>query len=135
MPNPALSFDEGGIAPYNPEAPWYRSQFESLARHLKFRLDTPLCEIPKNVLKQILHGTEDEISIRYENRDGTGQFNYKKQYPGVLADLKRRYLETQSEGVKQWLEKYMSQKPCEACGGRRLRPEALAVQIGGKNIH
>jgi excinuclease ABC subunit A len=80
-------------------------------------------------------GGDDEIRINYQNREGTGQFSYKKRFPGVLEDLKRRYMETQSEGIKDWLEKYMSQKPCEACGGRRLKPEALAVTVGGRNIH
>jgi excinuclease ABC subunit A len=72
--------------------------------------------------------------VRYENRDKTGHFEYNSRFPGVLEDLRRRYFETQSPGIKEWLEKFMSQKPCEACGGRRLRPEALAVTVGGRNI-
>ncbi|MDR2601279.1 MAG: excinuclease ABC subunit UvrA [Spirochaetaceae bacterium] len=135
IPNPSLSFDEGGVAPYNPDAPWYRSQFEGLAARFGFSLNEPIKNIPKSTLKQILYGTETEIEIRYENREGTNFAAYKRPYPGVLESLKRRYLETQSEGVKQWLEKYMSQKPCAACSGKRLRPEALAVLVGEKNIH
>ncbi|MDR2659327.1 MAG: excinuclease ABC subunit UvrA [Spirochaetaceae bacterium] len=135
IPDPSLSFNEGGLATHNPESAWYRSQFEALARHYKFSLDTPFAELPNNVWRIIMYGSDDEIKINYFNREGTGQFAYKKRYPGLLEDLKRRYLETQSQGIKDWLEKYMSQKPCEDCGGRRLKPEALAVTVGGRNIY
>jgi excinuclease ABC subunit A len=85
-------------------------------------------------MNAILYGSDDEIEVTYENRDKTGRFEYRSRFPGVLEDLKRRYLETQSTGIKEWLEKFMSQKPCEACGGKRLRPEALAVTVGGRSI-
>jgi excinuclease ABC subunit A len=130
IPNRSLSFNEGGVAPYNPDSAWHRSRFESLAKHFKFNLDTPLNELPKKVLDAILYGSNDEIKVKYENREGTGRFEYKSRFPGVLEDLKRRYLETQSPGVKEWLEKFMSQKPCEDCGGKRLKPEALGVTVG-----
>ena len=134
IPDPSLSFNEGGCIPYNPDAAWNRSRFEALAKHFKFSLDTAFEDLPKNVLDAILHGTDEAVKIKYENREGTGRFEYESRFPGILADLKRRYLETQSEGIKQWLERFMSEKPCEACGGRRLRPEALAVTVGGIGI-
>ena len=134
IPDRSLSFDEGGCIPYNPDAAWNRSRFEALARHFKFSLDTAFGELPRKVLDAILYGTEEAVKIKYENREGTGRFEYESRFPGILADLKRRYLETQSEGIKQWLERFMSEKPCEACGGRRLRPEALAVTVGGIGI-
>jgi len=93
-----------------------------------------LSKLPAKILDAILFGSKDEIKVRYENREGTGHFEYQSKFPGVLQDLKRRYLETQSPGIKEWLEKFMSQKPCEDCGGRRLKPEALAVTVAGKNI-
>ncbi|MDR2739704.1 MAG: excinuclease ABC subunit UvrA [Treponema sp.] len=134
IPNPSLSFNEGGVAPYNPDSAWHRSRFESLARHYKFSLDTPIKELPKKVRDTILYGSKEEIKVKYVNRDKTGKFEYHSRFPGVLEDLKRRYLETQSEGMKEWFEKFMSQKPCEDCGGKRLKPEALAVTVGGRNI-
>jgi excinuclease ABC subunit A len=134
IPDPSLSFDEGGCIPYNPDAAWNRSRFEALAKHFKFSLGTAFEDLPKKVLDAILHGTDEAVKIKYENREGTGRFEYESRFPGILADLKRRYLETQSEGIKQWLERFMSEKPCEACGGRRLRPEALAVTVGGIGI-
>jgi excinuclease ABC subunit A len=134
IPDTALSFNEGGVVPYNPDSAWHRSRFESLARHFKFGLDTPLKDIPKKALDAILHGSKEDIEVHYENRDKTGHFDYRSQFPGILEELKRRYLETQSTGIKEWLEKFMSQKPCEDCGGKRLKKEALAVTIGGNNI-
>ncbi|MDR2070363.1 MAG: excinuclease ABC subunit UvrA [Treponema sp.] len=131
IPNRSLSFNQGGVVPYNPDSAWHRSRFESLARHYRFSLDTPLKELPKKVLDAILYGTKEEIDISYENRDKTGRFEYRVKFPGVLEDLKRRYLETQSPGIKEWLEKFMSQKPCEDCGGKRLKPEVLGVTLGG----
>jgi excinuclease ABC subunit A len=135
IPDPSLSFNEGGCVPYNPDAAWNRSRFEALAKHYKFSLDTAFEDLPKKVLNAILRGTDEAVRVRYENREGTGHFEYESRFPGILADLKRRYLETQSEGVKQWLERFMNEKPCEACGGKRLRPEALAVTVGGTGIH
>ena len=135
IPDPSLSFNEGGCIPYNPDSAWNRSRFEALAKHFKFSLDTPFKDLPKRVLDAILRGTDEAVRIKYENREGTGRFEYESRFPGILADLKRRYLETQSEGIKQWLERFMSEKSCEACGGRRLRPEALAVTVDGTNVH
>jgi excinuclease ABC subunit A len=134
IPNPALSFNEGGCVPYNPDSAWHRSRFESLARHFKFSLDTPFQDLPKKALDAILYGSKDSIDVHYESRDRTGYFDYNTRFPGILADLKRRYMETQSQGVKEWLEKFMSQKPCEDCGGKRLKPEVLGVTVGGLNI-
>ncbi|TVQ38384.1 MAG: excinuclease ABC subunit UvrA [Spirochaetaceae bacterium] len=135
MPDPSLSFNQGGIVPYNPKSQWYRSRFDSLAAHLGFSLDTPLVELPEDVMHTLLHGSDATIDVSYENKSGTGRFEYQTQFPGIFADLRRRYTESTSEGVKQWLESFMSNKRCEACDGRRLRPEALAVTIAGVGIH
>ncbi|MCL2008508.1 MAG: excinuclease ABC subunit UvrA [Treponema sp.] len=134
IPNPSLSFNEGGLIPYNPDSAWYRSRFDSLAKHFKFTLDTPLDEIPKKGMDALLYGSDDKIEVKYKNRDGSHHFDYNTKFPGVLEDLKRRYLETTSPGVKDWLEKFMSQKFCEECGGKRLKPDVLAVTVGGRNI-
>ncbi|MDR0645155.1 MAG: excinuclease ABC subunit UvrA [Treponema sp.] len=134
IPDRGLSFDEGGIIPYNPDAVWNRSRFESLAKHFKFKLSTPLKDIPKEAFNAILNGTTEKIGICYENREKTGRFEYNTPFPGILEDLKRRYMETQSESVKDWLEKFMSQRYCKSCNGKRIKPEALAVTVNGKNI-
>ena len=135
VPDPGLSFNEGGVAPYNPKANWHRSQFESLAAHFRFSLDTPLADLPRGVYTAILHGSKEKIGFRYQSMDGRGKWEFESGFRGVLNDLKRRYLESSSEQVKEWMEGFMSQKECPACGGRRLKPEVLAVTVGDRNIH
>jgi len=135
IPDRSLSFEEGGCIPYNPDAAWNRSRFEALAKHYKFSLDTPFEKLPKKVMDAIFYGTDEPVHVKYQNREGTGQFEYNSKFKGILAELKRRYLETQSEGIKQWLERFMTEKTCAACGGKRLRPEALAVTVGGISIN
>ena len=135
IPNKTLSFNQRGIAPINPKSAWQRSWFESLASHLRFDLDTPLGKLPNHIYKTILHGSEDTIHVKYSNREKTGKFEYSSKFRGVLNELKRRYLETTSNHIKDWLEGYMSQKECQVCGGKRLKPESLAVRVGEKNIH
>ncbi len=135
IPDGSLSFNQGGVAPYNPQASTYRCQFEGLARHFHFSLDTPLAELPAGVMRVILHGTSEKISFRYVSTDGRGKWEYESGFRGILNELKRRYLESSSEQVKEWMEGFMSQKECAACGGRRLKPEVLAVTVGGRNIH
>jgi len=134
IPNPSLSFNEGGVEPYNPDSAWYRSRFQSLASHFKFSLDEPLKDIPKKAMHAMIYGSDENIEVHYKNREGTSHFDYNTKFPGVLEDLKRRYMETTSPGIKDWLEKYMRQKPCELCGGKRLKAETLAVTVGGRNI-
>ena len=134
IPDRSLSYNEGGVIPYNPDSAWHSSRFQALAKHYNFSLDPPFDKLPKKIVNMILYGTEEEVKVKYVNREGTGHFQYNTQFQGILEELKRRYIETQSQGVKDWLEKFMSQKPCEDCGGRRLKPEVLAVTVYGKNI-
>ncbi|MCK5198934.1 MAG: excinuclease ABC subunit UvrA, partial [Spirochaetales bacterium] len=135
IPDRSLSFNQGGIATVNPDAAWHRSWFESLSRHLDFSLDTPLEKLSDKIFKSILHGTKDSIDVTYVNKAKSGRYEYSSKYKGVLNDLKRRYLETNSDSVKTWLENYMSQKECPLCSGKRLRDESLAVTVGGQNIN
>ncbi|MCL2374417.1 MAG: excinuclease ABC subunit UvrA, partial [Treponema sp.] len=134
MPDASLSYNEGGLLPYNPESTWYRSRFESLARHYKFSLDAPLKDMPKKAMDALFYGSEANLEVHYKNKEGTNHLDYNTKFNGVLEDLKRRYFETQSTGIKDWLEKFMSQKPCDECGGKRLKPEVLGVTVGGRNI-
>ena len=135
MPDPKLSFNDRGLKPYKPDAAWNRSRFESLAQHLGFSLDTPLGELPDHVLRAIFEGTDEPIRVKYVNREKTGKFEYEAKFRGIYDDLKRRYLETTSDGVKGWLEGFMSQRDCHTCDGMRLRPEALAVLVQGRSVH
>jgi len=135
IPDRSLSFNEGGCLPYNPQSAWNRSRFEALAHHFHFSLDTPFDKLPEDVMEAILYGSDSDIHFRYDNRDKTGHFEYQTKFPGILADLRRRYMETTSDDIKEWFESFMVEKECEVCHGKRLRPEALAVTVGGKNIY
>jgi excinuclease ABC subunit A len=135
IPDPSLSFDQHGIGPYNPNANWYRTRFQALADQLGFRLDQPLETIPPYIMEQILHGTTDAVHFVYEKPDGGGRVEYHQPFPGVIPDLERRYRETASQQMMEWFEGFMTEHVCHACGGKRLRPESLAVLIGGRSIH
>ena len=134
FPDLSLSFNQHGVAPYNPKANWYRSWFEALSTHYSFSLDTPLGDLGPKILDIMLHGTDEPIEVLYENREGTGRFEYNSQYKGIMEDLRRRYRETSSDSMKDWIEEYMEKRSCHVCGGKRLKKEALYVWIQGKNI-
>ena len=135
IPDPSRSFNEGALIPYNPSSNWYASIFTSLANALDFTLDTPFDQLPSATLEAILYGTKHPISIHYVNKSQTLHYNRNRPFPGVLAELRRRYTETTSENIKAWLERFMSQHRCDRCHGQRLRPESLAVRIHQHNIH
>jgi excinuclease ABC subunit A len=135
LPDRSLSFDEGALIPYNPDSAWNRSRFEALAKKYGFSLATPFDKLTKKQLDIIFHGTGDEaLDFVYRNRERTGQFNYHQPWPGVMADMRRRYNETYSESQKEFYEKFMSTLECELCHGKRLKKEALAVTVGGVSI-
>jgi len=135
IPDKSLSIRQGAIATHNPKANWHRSIFESLARHYDFDLDTPLQELSPESLDILLHGSKEKIRFKYENPQREGRWEYTSDFRGVLNELRRRYLETSSEAVKEWLVGFMSQRQCPKCEGRRLRPESLAVTVGDMDIH
>ncbi|MDY4186291.1 MAG: excinuclease ABC subunit UvrA, partial [Candidatus Borkfalkiaceae bacterium] len=107
--------------------------FRALARHYGFSLDTPIKDLPADVIDILLYGTRGEkIEMNYSTRTFRG--SYQAAYEGVINNLERRYRETTSDYTKAEIEKYMVQKPCNTCHGKRLKKEALAVTVGGKNI-
>ena len=108
-------------------------QFKALADAYGFSIDTPLKNLPKNVLNIIFYGNDgDRIPMEYNSRSFSGF--YHASFEGVARNLMRRYNDTDSEMVKNEIAKYMKEVPCSKCGGKRLKPEALAVTINGKNI-
>lgn len=108
-------------------------QFRALSQAYGFSMDTPLKDLPKNVLDIIFYGNDgDRIPMEYNSRTFSGF--YHASYEGVAKNLMRRYNDTDSEMVKNEIAKYMKEVPCSKCGGKRLKPEALAVTIDGKNI-
>ena len=135
VPDSSLSFDEGGLAPYNPDTAWNRAMFGAVAEAAGFSLATPLSKLNKKQSDFLWNGSGTQnIHWVYEKQSGEGHSTYNRPWPGVLADLRRRYAEAWGDNARQSLERFMSHKECASCHGRRLRPEALCVTVGGKNI-
>ena len=110
-----------------------RMYLEGLARHYKFSLDTPVCDLPDEITDIILYGTRGK-KIQFEYTRNYGSGNFMSSYEGVIPNLERRYHDTSSEWVKNEIESYMSNNICPDCGGARLNPQALAVTVNGINI-
>jgi excinuclease ABC subunit A len=134
VPDDRLSLEQGAVAPWEgASSPYYRQTLESLCRHLKIGMKTPWKDLPKAARDAILHGTgEAPVTMRYQ--DGLRAYETKKPFEGVVANLERRWRETDSAWVREELARYQNEAPCEECAGFRLKPEALAVKIRGLHI-
>jgi excinuclease ABC subunit A len=134
VPDPKATLKRGAIAPWaKTSSPYYLQTLEALGRHYKFRLDKPWSELPAEARRVILHGSGAE-EIRFAYDDGLRAYEVNKPFEGVVANLERRYKETESEWSREEIQRYMTATPCEACQGFRLKPEALAVKIDGQHI-
>ncbi|HEV8045340.1 MAG TPA: excinuclease ABC subunit UvrA, partial [Rubrobacter sp.] len=136
VPNEDLSVNEGAVVPWaNSQTEYHRSVLQGLAEKFGIDLDARWCELPEEHKRLIMYGTEGErIYVSYRNRYRRKR-QYMTQFDGVVGNLQRRYAETDSEYRREKIEEFMSHVPCPKCRGARLRPEALAVTVGGKNIH
>lgn len=135
VPDESRSLADGAIAPWagGTASPYFDQTIESLARHFKVSLHTPWTELPAGVRRAILHGTgETPVTLRYQ--DGLRAYEVTKPFPGVIASLERRLRETDNPWVREELARYQAERPCHACGGHRLKPEALAVKVAGLHI-
>ncbi len=137
IPDPSRSILEGAIT----ASGWNnikgdsisRMYFDALAKKYKFKLTTPVGELPPEIVDILLYGTKGEkLKLTYERSNGQGTLY--QAFEGVISNLERRYRETQSDGMRRELEECMSQHPCPDCGGRRLKKESLAVTVGGISI-
>ena len=138
IPDKKKSLLDGAIAAYG----WNnvrgdsiaRMYFDALAKKYHFKLDTPVEELPEEVVDVILYGTKGEkLRLEYERANGKGVLN--QPFEGIIPNVERRYRETQSDASKRELEELMSQTPCPDCHGQRLKPESLAVTVGGESIY
>jgi len=138
VPDPSLSLDEGAVAAWNgagAQGSWNRQIMLAVCKHFKIPVDTPWRELSEKHRAIILGGSGGEkIRMEWRPQHGEGFGRFNRPFEGVVNNLLRRYKETQSEEIRRWVEEFMIQKPCPACGGMRLKPESLAVRIGGKNI-
>ena len=135
IPDESKSFNEHGILPYNPTSAWNSCRFQALADAYGFTLDTPLCDLTQEQKDVLINGSEKVLHWVYHKQSGTGMSEYNQPWQGILSDMRRRYVEAWGDQMKTSLEKYMSHNTCSCCHGKRLRPEALGVTVGGKNIY
>ncbi len=138
IPDRSKSLEEGAIkvGGWNFENgdSYSRMYLNALAKQYKFKTSTPVNKLPEHIVDIILYGTKGEkIKINYEKDYGSGTFT--AAFEGVLSSMERRYKETQSDGMKQYYEEFMSSIPCPDCHGARLKKETLAVTVGERNIH
>ncbi|GAA4214689.1 excinuclease ABC subunit UvrA [Sphingomonas endophytica] len=136
VPNHELSIKKGAVVPWaksNPPSPYYMQVMASLAREFGFSLDTAWGELHPEIADKILYGTEGK-AVTLTFIDGKKSYDVKKPFEGVIGNLNRRLLQTESAWMKEELSKYQSSQPCEVCKGARLKPEALAVKIAGEDI-
>jgi excinuclease ABC subunit A len=136
VPNHALSIKKGAVVPWaksNPPSPYYMQVLSSLARAYDFDLDTPWNGLPEAAQRVILFGTDGKpVTLRFI--DGRRSYEVKKPFEGVIGNLNRRMLQTESAWMREELSRYQSSQPCEVCHGARLKPEPLAVKIAGEDI-
>jgi excinuclease ABC subunit A len=132
IPNGRLTIAEGAIRPYNRinVDNWYMKKLQAMADKYNFSLHVPTADISAENMQRILFGTGDEA---YRISLGGGR-QISTTYEGVIPNLQRRHKETESEFMRRDIERFMQEQPCYACHGRRLKPEALAITIGGKSI-
>jgi excinuclease ABC subunit A len=140
IPDPSLSLAEGAIAAMewsnqrNQHGSYYWQLLHAVAEHYKIDLQAPVCELSPKDLDLVLYGTKGkEVPIQYVSREGR-KATYSAPFEGVIGNLERRYQETHSDAIRGKIQLFMSERPCAACQGKRLRPEALAVTVAGVNI-
>ncbi len=138
IPDRSLSIQEGAITAMgwqscNDKKSFTNAVLRALCEAYHFDLDTPFEDYPKTIQDIILYGTDKEVSVRYESQRGKGV--YPVVFEGLLKNVERRYKESYSDSAKAEYEQFMRIKSCKSCGGKRLKKEALAVTVGGKNIY
>ena len=134
--HPELSLSQGAIAPWSKVingSQWHSAILNALAKKYAFSLETPWRDLSEEQRKVVLYGTSEPLAIRYTPQHG-GSRTYTVNFEGVIPNLDRRYKQTDSESIREEIEDYMSARVCPDCRGARLKPETLAVTVGGYNI-
>lgn len=136
VPNKDLSIRGGAISTWGDsrmkEESWTYCVLKALMEKYNFDLDTPYKDLPKKVQEVLMYGEPEKLKVTYTKENVKAVYNHS--FEGEINNLRRRYMETNSDTMKAEIEKYMSDNPCPKCKGARLKPEALAVTVGGKNI-
>ncbi len=134
VPDKSLTLRGGALAPWaNSSSRYYMQTLESLAKAFGFSLDVSFAKLPNDIQALLLHGSgKTPVEMVYD--DGLRSYRTTKPFEGIIPNLTRRYRETDSNWVRDELEKFRAQQPCDSCDGKRLKPEALAVRVDGKDI-
>lgn len=134
VPDKSKSLKEGAIEPWSKNfSGYYMQALEAVAKHLKISMTTPFKDLPDKARDVILHGTGGK-DVAFEYEDGVRSFKTKKPFEGVIGNLQRRMIETDSQNVRDDLSRFQSTAYCDTCDGYRLKPEALAVKVNGLHI-
>ncbi|MGC0271411.1 excinuclease ABC subunit UvrA [Pseudactinotalea sp. Z1739] len=134
IPDEDLTLAEGAVAPWTTgSAAYFERVLGALGEELEFSMDVPWRALPKRAREAILHGKDHKVHVRYRNRWGRER-SYSTGFEGVISFIERRHSETDSDWSRERYEGYMREVPCPACHGARLKPEVLAVRVGGKSI-
>jgi excinuclease ABC subunit A len=136
VPDKNLSVAQGAIVPWGiPRGSYYFGMIRTVADHYGISLRKPFKDLSEKHQKILLFGSgHEELKFSWERSDGKGVWENRNRFEGVIGNLKRRYSQTESNAIQEWIEKFMSIKPCEGCGGQRLKKEALAVKLDSKSI-
>lgn len=135
IPNKNLTLNEGAVTPWaksNKKENYYHQMLEAVSKHFNFSMDTPFNELTNEQQDIILYGCDDKIPFSFKRRNKSYQVN--RQFEGVIPRMERLYIETKSNYSRKYISKFMSDRKCHVCHGKRLRPEVLAVIVGGKSI-
>lgn len=136
IPDYTRTIAQRAIAPFGSEEEGYYYQiFKAIADYHKFDISKPLSEAPREFIDEILYGTNGrEVTVEFISKF-QGLKEYTRDFEGVVNNLQRRYMETKSPEMREWIEDYMYESPCPECNGARLNPVSLAVKVGNKNIY
>ncbi|WP_268543263.1 excinuclease ABC subunit UvrA [Candidatus Nitrosotenuis cloacae] len=135
IPDKTKSILDGAIVPWNGRFSSFRKQeLRAVGKKFNFDLMTPINKMNQDQIKVILHGTDQMINFQYESKTTDSFWKYTNAFEGVLNNLHRVFMETDSESKREWLKRFMRDIPCNECNGKKLKPEALAVQVNGKGI-
>ncbi len=135
VPNKDLSLNEGAIVPWaksDNKNNYYYQMLQAVAQHFKFSMDTPFKDLTEEQQHILLYGTNEKVSFNFKRRNRSYRVNRK--FEGVIARLERLFVETKSNYNRKYISKFMSDRKCPVCDGKRLKPEVLAVSVGDKSI-
>ena len=134
IPDPSKSINNGAIVAINLDNNMYISSLKTVAEHYNIDLDVPVKDMKREDLNIILYGTDDVLDFHYVSKNGSTR-DTKSKYEGIVNNLERRYLETNSGWIREWIEGFMVESTCNKCHGTRLKEEILAVKVNKKNIY